>query len=174
MSSSGLLRVRLDLFANSGLKAVPLVGVQRRPRVWSQGMTRYVTRVVVSRADETTRLSRSTTPDRELFRVTWTLNESGQNAQDFTQSHYSLSAAQAHAINLLRRVPRGVSIADIYTEDLEDVRARPIPRLAERCVCGHPTHPSQFCSCGCSISEIDNGRDASALQAAVVTSSATS
>lgn len=145
-------------------------GATYRPHVWSQGMTRYVTRVVLSRSDETTRQNMLSTPGRELFRVAWTLNEPGALSQDFAQSHQSLSAAQAHAINLLKRIRRGTSISDVYIEELEQAAgsARPT-HLAERCVCGHPTHPSQFCSCGCSISEIDNGRDASASHPTVST-----
>lgn len=126
-------------------------------------MTRYVTRVVLSRSDESTRQNIPPMPGRELFRVAWTLNEPGAGSQDFAQSHHTLSAAQAHALNLLKRIRRGASIFDVYVENLDRAAASARPtHLAERCVCGHPTHPSQFCSCGCSISEIDNGRDASA------------
>ncbi|CAN5790601.1 hypothetical protein BH10ACT9_BH10ACT9_57400 [soil metagenome] len=136
-------------------------------RVWSRGMTKHVTRVVLSRADATLRQSIISTSCRELFRVSWTLSESGEASQKFAQSHYSLSAAQAHVINLLKRIPRGVSIADVYAEQLDETALMPLSRLTDRCVCGHPTHPSRFCLCGCSISEIDNGRDASAPQSAV-------
>lgn len=127
--------------------------------------------MVLSRSDETARQNILSTPARELFRVTWTLNEPGASSQDFAQSHHSLPAAQAHAINLLKRIRRGTLISDVYVEELDQAASAARPtRLAERCVCGHPTHPSQFCSCGCSISEIDNGRDASASHPTVSSS----
>lgn len=133
-------------------------------------MTRYVTRVVSSRADETIHQNIMPPLGREPFLVSWTLSESGQAGQEFAQSHYSLSAAQAHVINLLKRIPPGVSIADVYTEDLAEMGSIPLPRLGENCVCGHPTHSGHFCSCGCSISEVDSGRDASAPHSTVSSS----
>jgi hypothetical protein len=123
-------------------------------------VTLHVTRVVLSRAEENTRQSVISSLGREVFRVSWTLAEVGEPEREFTQSHYSLSAAHAHTIKLLSRIPDGAPISDVYIEDLDAVV--PVqPRTAERCVCGHPTHTQGFCSCGCSISESDTGRDAS-------------
>ena len=140
------------------------------PRVWSQGMIRYVTRVRLTRSDERSCQSMLATPSREQFCVAWTFSGCGHIDQQFAQSHHSLSAAQEHVIKLLKRIPHGVSIADVYTEELDETGPTRLSRLNERCVCGHPAHPSRFCSCGCSISEIDNGRDASAPHSIVTTS----
>jgi hypothetical protein len=64
--------------------------------------------VVLSRADEMTRQGSISQTSREVFRIDWTLDEPGDCSQDFAQSHNSLSAAQAHAISLLKRIPRSV------------------------------------------------------------------
>jgi hypothetical protein len=128
-------------------------------------MTMYVTRVAVTRADEPTRRDIGPASGRELFRVSWTLSKSGDIDQHFTQSHSTLSSAQAHATKLLQRMPQGASVADVYSENLDDDLPCQTRSSAERCVCGHPSHPGSFCYCGCSISETDNGRDASAYTA---------
>lgn len=123
-------------------------------------MTMYVTRVVLSHLAEPTRHDTTSTPGREPFTVSWTLSELGCTDQDFEQSHSTLSAAQMHAIKLLRRIRAGASVSDVYAEKLDVELPSQLSSSAELCVCGHPSHPGRFCSCGCSISETDNGRDA--------------
>ena len=93
--------------------------------------------------------------------MSWTLSENGAADRDFTQSHDTLSSAQIHATNLLRRMPEGSTVADVYSETLATESVTPSSSLSERCVCGHSAHPSHFCMCGCSISETDTGRDTS-------------
>lgn len=134
-------------------------------------MTTYVTRVVLSRADEPTRLSSHAAGSHELFCVSWTLSKPDDVDQEYTQSHHTLSSAHSHATKLLQRMPLGASVADIYREQLDDDLPSDARNLVERCVCGHPSHPSNFCPCGCSISETDNGRDASVNANGPVTSS---